>query len=799
MVVEQLQKLLNAQDTQAAVKRYALCTLAIAARQDGKLLPVLSDALTMMITEVDKTPKKYGDPNQPASATDWDLQHSVFQALRVSCTPAVGNDIAGACFLGLGSPDPVGARHALALAEEICLKNAVVVMQEFSSVLEPTLSVYQNAGPDGCSPPRCPINLTDRFSRAHMARICARVVHSDHGSSDVSSRGGAFWQMLCSLIARDPSDMVRFAALGALTGAVVTSNEQTLGPFSFGSGRDEAVLQQRRARAWRLLVAQAATELKVPGVTDSSGNKLKLMDLIGRLILLALNKPVKSARFNVAASLVSSLARSCIAFQIAGSTRSAPSSEVDKVMKILAKEISGLIETPLSGQQRAACIEASLYLQAAGYHAPLSPTSFTLVGGEGGSGAGSQDSLLAAVLRCARACPDQAPLFLEYASGVVSISPAAVDLGKVTALWNASRENKNSGNNAALVAALAALRSPLPPSVMSRTDASQEQTLRAARSDAGWTSFLATAAWWLGEHANELCGEYVGQKVKALMLNTETAVIEETASEGSVFEEEPQEKDSILSQTEPSKLIEIHSTRSPALALIIATLHDVILGGSWQLRAAATRALGKIAIRSGEPFRLQCYGILVSVSGSEGQDSLGLRGVSAPALSALDKIYSSQVIIKKLWEEHGPNPEEWPEDIVTSVFRRAKLLHEIVENTICSVPSAKYALLGPKSVQILSQAGDEGPAYAAFLQTEDKEMVSLLYFWTYRNMNLSCLIICYEIFYRMEVLWRTEPQGARIRKWRKSYHLKEQMKVLLISFLVALNQDRAKTKRLKLY
>jgi hypothetical protein len=366
-------------------------------------------------------------------------------------------------------------------------------------------------------------------------------------------------------------------------------------------------------------------------------------------------------------------------------------------------------------------------MQAAGFPVSLSATSFTLVGGEGGAGGGSQDSLLAAVLRCARASPSQAPLFLEYASGIVGIAPAAVDLSKVTALWNAACENGKSsaGKNAALVAALAALRSPLPPSVLSKSGASYQQTLRAAKSDAGWTAFVATAAWWLGEHANDLCEEYVGKPVKAMVLKgshlNDNRDVDSDVDEDEM-EDTPKKND--LKRIDLSKLLDLHAGRVPALSIIISTLHDVILSGTWQLRAAAGRAIGKIAIRSGEPYRLQCYGILVSIStGSQGQDPLGLRGVTAPSLAALDYLYGSQAVIERLWLEYGDKPEEWPEEIVDSVSRRAKSLHDLVEKTVCAVPKAKFAILGAKSVAILSHVEEDGPAYASFLESNAVEKV----------------------------------------------------------------------------
>ena len=729
-----------------AIKRYALYTVAASARQDGSMKDVLQQVLVEMIKAVDEADKKVVSSDEPASATDWDLQHSVYGSLRISGVPAATHPIAGACFIGISSPDPVGARHALALAEEIALKSPNVVQKELGPFMESVISVYDEQGPSQCVPPGCLMNISDVFSRAHLARICAYLINSDQGSLDPSSQAGMlFWRMLTLLISRDESDLVRFAALNALSGHVVLPSETSLGSTSIGKSRDDAVVQQRRARAWRTLVSQSAVDITVPGVSESKSIQLKFIDLIGRLILLALSKPVRKARFTAAASVVTSLAKSCLASNISGGNKQNTSSELDRVMNILAKEMSNLIESPISGGQRAACIEALLYLQAAGFPVVLSASSFTLVGADGGSG-GAQDSLLVAVLRCARSCPGDAPLFLEYASGVVGIAPEAVDLKKVVALWNAAcdQENSSAGKNAALVAALSALRSPLPPSALSIEGASYYRALSAARSDAGWTSFVATAAWWLGDMANTLCGERSGVEVKSILLAA-NATPNETDDDDDLSSDDDgleQQKEATVNDALDAKtLIDAHLDRIPSLSIIISALNDIILGGNWQLRAAAARAIGKIAIRSGEPYRLQCYGILVSVStGAHGQDSLGLHGVVKPVIRALDEIYGSQAVIEKLWSVHGEDVDEWPHEILESIHKRSLYLNDLVEKTVCTLPKSNFDILGLKAAKICAQyegdddsvameLADQGDRSGVVLKTsKNKEIEDILSF-----------------------------------------------------------------------
>ena len=705
------------------VRRYAIYTAAAASRQGcAKSMDIVGSLLIEAIKQIDELDDQGAQVGD--SQTDWDLQRSVYGALRVS--GLTGHPISQSCFLGVVSPDPIGARHALALAEEIAVRTPNVVVTSLGPLMEATCAVYEGEDLVDGSDAMQVINLKgDALARTHMARICAHVVHADQGSLSADSPGGKhFWRMLVLLISQDESDMVRFAALNALSGNVVSSADGVLGPTTLGKSRDHSLVQQRRARSWRTLASQAGKEVLV-NVEGMKG--LKFIDLVGRLILLALSKPVRKARFTAAAAVVASIAKSKLAHAASssgGGDLSAKSPDLDRFITVLAKEMGNLIESPISGGQRAACIEALLYMQAAGVPVSLSASSFTLVGADGGSG-GAQDSLLVAVLHCARSCPDDAPLFLEYASGVVGIAPEAVDLQKVAALWDAACDQSNK--EAALVAALAALRSPLPPSAASGAGASYHRALAAARSDAGWTSFVATAAWWLGERANSVCDERCGKTVNAVLLGPgprdgrgpKSQSSDDDAS--SVFDSDRDADDADdaddgedgedmdgrgrtrISNVSPSSILRAHAGANASLSVVISALNDVILSGNWQLRTAAARAIAKIALRSGEPYRLHCYGILLSVSlGSHGQDSLGLQGVVKSAIDALDQVYGSQAIIDRLWEEHGDDLAEWPEDVLESISRRSNFLHELVESTVCSLPkqSAAFNLLGLKALNV---------------------------------------------------------------------------------------------------
>jgi hypothetical protein len=93
-----------------------------------------------------------------------------------------------------------------------------------------------------------------------------------------------------------------------------------------------------------------------------------------------------------------------------------------------------------------------------------------------------------------------------------------------------------------------------------------------------------------------------------------------------------------------------------------------MVAGPWEVRIASAQSVAKIGVRSGEPFRVQCYSILATARGrapgegggggggttaagaagggaavaaaAEGSDPLGVAACVGPALEVLDHMYS---------------------------------------------------------------------------------------------------------------------------------------------------------------
>ncbi|KFM28101.1 hypothetical protein F751_5212 [Auxenochlorella protothecoides] len=272
-------------------------------------------------------------------------RHSVFAAVRAGGAATGLDPVSRACFVGLGSPDAVGARHALGLAALVAAREPSAVALEMGGMVAEAAAAYaQDSGGEagagardgsgnlvpgqgspaahqaspggGAGTPPSPINLADPFARLTLARLCAEVVHSDARGADISRDGAPFWNMLCLLATRDKADM-------------------------------------------------AASPVLIPGLPGSRG-AMGLLDAVGALLRLALRKADDAPRRRVALGVVAALAEACLAAD-AGSAPAAP--------KALA-----LLEGPLSGPERAAALQAALLLQAAGLSSGLTPSKILQAG-----------------------------------------------------------------------------------------------------------------------------------------------------------------------------------------------------------------------------------------------------------------------------------------------------------------------------------------------------------------------------------------------------------------------------------
>lgn len=85
--------------------------------------------------------------------------------------------------------------------------------------------------------------------------------------------------------------------------------------------------------------------------------------------------------------------------------------------------------------------------------------------------------------------------------------------------------------------------------------------------------------------------------------------------------------------------------------------------GSWQCMLCRGKspssdlihhACAQVAVRSEEPYRLQCYGFLAAAAAP---DILGIASVARPVLPVLDALYATRATLERLVDKHGPRAQ----------------------------------------------------------------------------------------------------------------------------------------------
>lgn len=114
------------------------------------------------------------------------------------------------------------------------------------------------------------------------------------------------------------------------------------------------------------------------------------------------------------------------------------------------------------------------------------------------------------------------------------------------------------------------------------------------------------AITWLGDHANHCTDELVWYPPPPVERKAPTQ-----HEKGTFGEQE---------------MLGVMAMRNPRLMSVISQLQRAALTLSWQLRVAAVRALGSIAVKADEPFRFHCYSLLSALAGTSADKSVDALG-----------------------------------------------------------------------------------------------------------------------------------------------------------------------------
>lgn len=129
-VLSEAWSVLQQPDADPALRRATFVLAAAAARSSDPVRKELVVQVQRAITAADNLAglagalgggKGKGSPAKPA-ALNWDLQHTAFLAVRLAAAATGADSISRSAFVGVGSADPVGARHSLALVADVAYR-----------------------------------------------------------------------------------------------------------------------------------------------------------------------------------------------------------------------------------------------------------------------------------------------------------------------------------------------------------------------------------------------------------------------------------------------------------------------------------------------------------------------------------------------------------------------------------------------------------------------------------------------------------------------------------------------------
>lgn len=125
-VLAEVARLLQTPALDPAVARATFYLAAAAARSNPAAKKQLVAQVAAAIAAADEQANAAGplgkSPRPRSAATDWDLQHTAFATSRMAGSTTGADEISRSFGVGVGSGDPVGARHALALGVDVALR-----------------------------------------------------------------------------------------------------------------------------------------------------------------------------------------------------------------------------------------------------------------------------------------------------------------------------------------------------------------------------------------------------------------------------------------------------------------------------------------------------------------------------------------------------------------------------------------------------------------------------------------------------------------------------------------------------
>lgn len=614
------------------------------------------------------------------------LQYAAISALRrLPLDP--GNPI----FLhravqGVSFADPVAVRHSLEIISDLATKDPYAVAMALGKLAQPG-GALQDV-----------LHLHDVLARVALARLCHAIsrAKSLDERPDIKSQ---FTALLYQLLL-DPSDRVCFEAILCVLGK-----------------SDTADRTEERALGWYRLTREVLKAPEAPSVKDKDkSSKTRRPQLLIKLVMRRLESSFRSFSrpvLHAAARVVQEMGKSRAAAFALGlhdidegdvntfsenieqeDGKSQLEGNKDTVASLLAS-LMEVVRTTVACEcvyVRAMVIKALIWMQSPQEtFAELESMIASELSDPAWSAALLNDILLTLHARF-KATPDMAVTLLEIARVFATKVPGKIDADVLQLLWKTCLVGAGpDGKHTALEAVTIVLDLPPPqPGSMSGLTSIDRVFASDPKSALALQRLVQAAVWFLGENANYAASEYAW----------ESATPPGTA----------------LMMLDADKMVAAASSRNPTLANALTRLQRCAFIGSWEVRIIAAQALTTMAIRSGEPYRIQIYEFLhalaeggvqsqfsdmhISNGEDQGASGTGLGSLLSPMLKVLDDMYSAQDDLIKEMRNHDNAKKEWTDEELKKLYETHERLLDLV-SLFCYVPRSKYLPLGPTSAKLI--------------------------------------------------------------------------------------------------
>ncbi|KAH1251615.1 hypothetical protein GmHk_05G014449 [Glycine max] len=596
---------------------------------------------------------------------------------------------------GISFADPVAVRHALEIVSEIATMDPYAVAMALGKHVQPG-GALQDV-----------LHLHDVLARVSLARLCCTISRAralDERSDIRSQFNSVLYQLLL-----DPSERVCFEAILCVLGKY-----------------DNAERTEERAAGWYRLTREI---LKLPDASSKESSKDKQkMKRPQLLIKLSSFRSFSRPVLHAAARVVQEMGKSRAAAFALGiqdveegahvntfaeatdyndsdeSTHPESIRRTSSVSNLTAGRdtVSGMLASLMEVVRttvacecvyvRAMVIKALIWMQGPfDSFDELESIIASELSDPAWPAALLNDVLLTLHARF-KASPDMAVTLLQIARIFATKVPGKVDADVLQLLWKTCLVGAGpDGKHKALEAVTIVLDLPPPqPGSMLGLTSVDRVSASDPKSALALQRLVQAAVWFLGENANYAASEYAW----------ESATPPGTA----------------LMMLDADKMVAAASSRNPTLAGALTRLQRCAFNGSWEIRIIAAQALTTMAIRSGEPFRLQIYEFLhtlgqgglqsqfsdmhLSNGEDQGASGTGLGVLLSPMIKVLDEMYRAQDDLIKEIRNHDNAKKEWTDDELKKLYETHERLLDLV-SLFCYVPRTKYLPLGPISAKLI--------------------------------------------------------------------------------------------------